>query len=275
MITELCPGIYSVDHSVAEGKNGIVLTQRGAIAIDVGLKPEEGQAMADFIRQCGYEPNRVILTHGHSDHVLGGAAFDGAEVYAHADICEEIAHAILRYANAKDLPYEDLLDSVLKPTITFRDELLLDMGDKHLHIFPTPGHSADHTSVYIEEDRLLFAADTVVTGIIPAIFHDSKRLEQSLETIDGMDIEILVPGHGSVLRGRDAIRDWLAWELRYLREVRDFVREALSQDPNASSESIAQRADFDTFVGTRLSANKHGMVKRHYNTVFKICEEER
>jgi glyoxylase-like metal-dependent hydrolase (beta-lactamase superfamily II) len=76
-VTEVLPGLYTSDHQVAEGKNAIILGERGALAVDVGTYPEEGQIMADFIRSQGYTPNRVILTHGHGDHVLGGAAFAG------------------------------------------------------------------------------------------------------------------------------------------------------------------------------------------------------
>lgn len=275
MITELCPGVYTADHTVAEGKNGIVFTERGAIAIDVGLKPEEGRAMADFILERGFQPNRVILTHGHSDHVLGGEVFAEAEVYAHSRVIDEIRTGMKRYAQAKDLSYEDVLAGVLWPTVTFRDELFMNMGDKRLHLFPTPGHSADHTSVYVEEDRVLFAGDTIVTGIVPAIFYDSEALEKSLEKIADMAVDILVAGHGPVLHGSDAIHDWLRWELSYLRNVRAFVRDELQREPTTPSAEVAQRADFDSFIEGRLPPGKFGMVRRHQNTVVKICDEQR
>jgi len=275
MITELASGIFTADHATAEGKNGIVFTSRGAIAMDVGLKPEDGQAMADFIRAQGYESKRVILTHGHNDHVLGGQAFAGAEVYAHAAVLDEIRSGMKRYAENKGLDYDAVLASVLWPTVTFRDELLMDMGDRHLHIFPTPGHSRDHTSIYIEEDRVLFAGDTVVTGIVPAIFYDSEILEQTLEKIDTMTIDILVAGHGPVLHGRDAVHDWLQWEIRYLQRVRAFVHDELSDNPEATSIAIAEHTDFDTFIEGRLAKDKFGMEQRHRNTVVKICDEQR
>lgn len=91
MIAEVVPGIYSVEHQVAEGKNAIIFSQRGAWAIDTGTYPAEGQAMADFIRQRGYMPNRLLLTHGHGDHVLGSTVFREADVIAHTLTLVEIS----------------------------------------------------------------------------------------------------------------------------------------------------------------------------------------
>lgn len=275
MITEIASGIYTASQQVADGKNGIVFTKRGAIAIDVGIAREEGQMMADFIRAQGYEPSRVILTHGHSDHVLGGQAFRDAEVYGNKLTPHEIEDTLQSYAKHKGLELETLIAQALKPTVMFSDELFLDMGDKQFHLFPTPGHSADHISVYLIEDRILFAGDVVVTGIVPAIFFDSEVLERSLELLDRMQIEILVAGHGPVLYGQASIHDWLRWEIRYLRRLRDYVTQALNSDDPLETSIIAAEADFATYIEDRLSPDSFGMVRRHFNTVAKICDEQR
>ena len=275
MTEELKPGIFSFDHSVAEGKTIVILAERGAVVVDVGIQHAEGHAMAAFIREQGLDPNRVILTHGHSDHILGGDAFRNADVFAHVAVPSEIRAGMARYAAAKAISYDDLMATVLHPTITFRGELFLDMGDKTIHVFPTPGHSADHTSVYIPEDRFLFAADTVVTGIIPAIFHDSRALERSLETIAAMEIETLAAGHGPPLIGQTAIQDWLDWMLSYIRRTRDFAVDHLAAHPEATDDEIAARADYDVFVGDRLDRDSFFMVRRHQTTVAKICAEAR
>ena len=274
MITEVTSGIFSADHSVAEGKNAIVIGTRGAVAIDTGLLPEEGQAMYDFIRDRGLEPNRVILTHGHSDHIFGGLAFAGAEVYASATTPDEIHRQTREFAERKGLKYEDMLEQALWPTITFTDELHIDLGDKHLWLFPTPGHSPDHISVYVEEDLALIAGDTVVTGIVPAIFHDSKVLEDSISKLTKLDIEVLVAGHGPVLTGTAQIQDWLAWLMVYISSVRAFVHEKIESDSAVDPETLADEVEYQRFVGDRLPVDKFGMPTRHRNMVLKIIEEE-
>ena len=80
MFTEIAAGVFSAEHQVAEGKNALVFGRRGALAIDGWTYEKEGQAMADFMRAKGYEPNRLALTHGHGDHVLGARPLAAGEV---------------------------------------------------------------------------------------------------------------------------------------------------------------------------------------------------
>ena len=157
--------------------------------------------------------------------------------------------------------------------MTFRDELWIDLGDKTVWVFHTPGHSEDGVSVYVMEDRVLFSGDTVVTGIVPAIGNgNSEEMEASLRRLTQLEIEVLVSGHGAPLRGADRVQDWLRWQTGYLSAVRAQVRDALKggQGPVEAAGTV----DFGTFVGDRLPADQHGMPGRHRATVDKIVEEE-
>src|SRR5829696_4319928 len=81
---EIAPGVFWVAQAVLEGKNGVVIGQRAALAIDSGNSPADGQAIVDLIRARGQRPDRLAFTHGHGDHVIGSSAFRGAEVFAHS-----------------------------------------------------------------------------------------------------------------------------------------------------------------------------------------------
>ena len=274
MIQEEAPGIYSVPHSAAEGKNVIILGETSAIAVDVGTFPEEGQEMADFISDKGYEAKRVIITHGHRDHILGGECFHGADVFAPHKTLDEIQYQIPQLASQLDLAIETITARILHPTITFDDQLWMNLGNKTLHLFPTPGHSPDLASIYIKEHRLLVASDTVVTGIVPAIFYSSRELEKSLNKLLKLEIETLIAGHGPVLYGQVTITDWLNWLIQYISGVRGEVQSILASGEN-DENAITDAIDYDKHIGTRLAKDKHGMPKRHRNTVLKIIEEEK
>jgi glyoxylase-like metal-dependent hydrolase (beta-lactamase superfamily II) len=274
MFDEIAPGVFTVEHQVVEGKNGIIFGRRGALAIDSGNYPEEGQAVADFIRARGGTPDRLALTHGHGDHILGGAALAGGEVFAHAATPAVILRQVQGWAERSSEPVEQVQARTIRPTIMFTQELRLDLGDRLVRLFHTPGHSEDGACVYLEEERVLFAGDTVVTGIVPAIGDGSSRqLESSLHRLAEMEIELLVPGHGPVLRRGEVIREWLQWLASYLSEIRSFVRGEMSQGRDA--EAVADAAEYVRFVGDRLPVDRHSMIKRHRSTVMKIIQEER
>ena len=270
MFDEVAPGVYSVNSRFVDGKNGIVFGEHGTLAVDGSNFPDEGQAMADFIQSKGFEPNRLVLTHGHGDHILGAAPLAGGEVFAHTTTPGVIRRQIPGWAENWGVSSNEAARRVIRPTVTFQDALWIDLGGKRVRVFSTPGHSEDGVSVYVEEDRVLFAGDTVVTSIVPAIGNgNSEVLGASLDRLVHMEIEVLVPGHGDVLQGANRVVDWLGWQIRYLSGVRDAVRKALDRE-----EDPEDAADFRTFVGDQLPASRNDMPGRHRNTVTQIVEEE-
>jgi cyclase len=273
MFTEVAPGIFAVDHQVVEGKNGLIFGDRAVLAVDTGNYPEEGQAMAEFVRERGRPRAHLALTHGHGDHILGSGAFRGGEVFARDRTAEVMRQQVAAASQRSGRPAAEIEAELAWPTVTFSDELSLDLGGHTARLFPTPGHSPDSACVYLVEDRVLFAGDTVVTGIVPAIGDGSgAALQASLAWLTALEIEVLVPGHGPVITGRTRVREWVAWQARYLTEVRAWVRTELQR--GAPPDGIAERAEFDRFVEGRLDRNAYKMERRHRDTVAKIAAEE-
>lgn len=273
MFTELAPGVFSADSRFVDGKNGIVLGDRLALAVDGSNYVDEGEAMAAFIRERGFQPDRLALTHGHGDHILGAGPLAGGDVYAHWLTPDEIEKQIPGWAERWEVEAEEARRRVVWPTHTYRDEFRIDLGGLHVWLFPTPGHSPDGVSAYVEEHRLLFAGDSVVTGIVAAIgAGDSEVLEASLYRLLEVDVDVLVPGHGEVLHGADVVKDWIRWEAGYLARVREAVGKGLAD--GASADEIADGIGYDAYIGSRLPKERNGMEKRHRNTVMKIIQEE-
>lgn len=274
MFSELAPGIFSVETHFVEGMNGVIIGRRGALAIDVGFDPETGAETAAFIQSQRAEPNQVVLTHGHSDHVLGGSAFRGAQVYASSRTPDEIHRHLGRYARSRDISFEKLIAQALFPTILFNDELYVDLEDCQLRLFPTPGHSRDHISVYVMPQRILFAGDTVVTGIVPAINDGNSRdLEATLHKLLTLEIDLLVGGHGAPLVGAAAVVAWIEWEISYVSGVRAAISAALAAGESVTRESLTAVVPYDQWIGTRLPADRHAMPRRHIDAAFKIASE--
>ena len=269
---EVAPGVYAVGHAVAEGKNAVLLGGRHALPVDAGTHASEGAAMADFVGNRGYEVSRFALTHGHGDHVLGSEAFAGCEVYAHAFTPRVMRRQIPAWTDRWDMSADEHRERLAWPTVTFTDELTLDLGELTVRMFPTPGHSEDGVSMYIPERRALIAGDSVTTGIVPAIGDgDSRVLQRSLYRLMTMEIDVLIPGHGPVMHGVTRVREWLGGVATYLANIRSNARDLSAASMPA--EEIVSRIGFDEHVGDRLPADKHGMPRRHAATVEVIVRE--
>jgi glyoxylase-like metal-dependent hydrolase (beta-lactamase superfamily II) len=271
VFTEIAPDVVAVSHRLVDGKNTIVFGSRGALAVDACNYADEGQAMADFIRGRGAHPDRLALTHGHGDHILGSGAFRGADVYAHVLSSDTIEAGLPAWADRYfDGALERAEAMITRPNVLFDSTLSIDLGHKTARLFATPGHCPDALCVYLEEDRVLCAGDTVVTCIPPAINDgNSCQLEATLCKLLQLDIQILVPGHGPLLRGPEAVREHLQWTIGYLRRTRAFVELALGAGDAVEDDGCAQ------LVGDRLAEEPFGTRRRHRMLVDRIIAEVR
>lgn len=267
---QLAPGIFWVEQEISEGKNGVVIGRRAALAVDSGNSHADGQAMVDLIRAQGGEPTLLAVTHGHGDHVIGSSAFAGAEVFSHAQTPAVIRRHLPNMIQNRQRP--NLETELTWPTVTFGGELKIDLGGKTVRLLPTPGHSEDGICAFVEEDRILFSGDTAGT-INPPVLNDgdSRQLEDSLRRLADLGAETLVPGHGAILHGRPRVRAHLLWAAGYLAAVRTHVQTLLAH--GLSQDAIVNATPYDQFVGDHLPRHARRSDKPHQFAVTKILSE--
>jgi glyoxylase-like metal-dependent hydrolase (beta-lactamase superfamily II) len=77
-------------------------------------------------------------------------------------------------------------------------------------IIPTPGHTAGHCAVWLEDRAVLLSGDAMVnfdyaTGKRGLKLHrfneDRERAKLSLDELDGLEAEVVLFGHGDPWRG--------------------------------------------------------------------------
>ena len=272
MFTELVPGVFAFGSRFVEAKYGVLLGARRSLLVDIPFFEDEARAMGEFVTSKGAVPNRVQFTHGHGDHVLGAGVFDDAEVFAGTLTVEVMRYHLGRWTPKGDGSSANPMARALWPTVLADAGITHDLGGLHARVFSAPGHSPDGQSILVEEHGILFAGDTATTGIVPAIeWGDSRVLEQSQRTLAGMDVDILVPGHGEIVRGREAVREWLVWMADYLAVTREAVQDGLIR--GESREEIELRASYAHCVGARFEPSRNGMTRRHANTITAILKE--
>lgn len=206
---------------------GVIFTSQGVVVIDTQLFLQETSELLDLVRRRSKNGVRyVINTHSHSDHVYGTYLFDGAEVISH-ELCRQTLqkHGEKDLEEAKDRIPELAEVQLRLPSITFTEELTLRLGNKTLRLMHTPGTTPDSIVVYVRENKVLFAGDTVMP--VPYIVDgDRLELKESLRAIGKLSLDNIVQGHGGVLL-RGEIKATLKSSIAYLDTIYEKVQEKI------------------------------------------------
>jgi cyclase len=209
---------------------GLVVTEEGCILIDTLPFPEETQHIVTTAEAvCPLGVRLLVYTHYHADHIYGGSKFPRATIVSHAltrRLIVEKGYDALAEAQSQTPELSDI--KLVLPSVVFDSgEMNLHLGEKTVQLFHSPGHTPDSIAVFVEEDKVLFAADTLLP--VPTIFDgDLETLITSLKRLKEWPIDSIVQGHGEViLRGEVTERIDLA--ITYLRKIQKLVRDAIAK----------------------------------------------
>ncbi len=159
------------------------------------------------IREDGIDHEKidlVIITHSHPDH------FEGLEVFIEKPIRITMSREEERYLRESG---RYLFEMMGQDIPKYRVDFFLEEGDLHLgedlfKIFKTPGHSPGSLTIYWPKRKALFTGDLIFYGGVGRtdfLEGNSQLLMESIERISHLDIELLLPGHGEVVSGREMV----------------------------------------------------------------------
>jgi glyoxylase-like metal-dependent hydrolase (beta-lactamase superfamily II) len=142
---------------------------------------------------------------------------------------------------------------VTAPTREFSGELTIEVGGRRIDLIEVgPAHTAGDLIVHVPDASVVFAADVMFVGVVPAMWAGPiGNWIRALERILELEPAVIVPGHGP-LSGADEVRallGYLAWldaaaggRLAAGRSVADTARELALSDEYRS----AAWADWDS-----------------------------
>lgn len=221
---------------------GLILTSAGAVLIDTLLYPEETLRIRRYVESGLRSSVRyVINTHYHADHSTGACFFPEARVISHR-LCAQIlatrGRESLKRLKATSPEFEPV--EVVIPDITFEDQMSFELGEFRFTLRASPGHSPDSIICLVQDEDILFAADTVMP--IPYFADGSfEDLERSLGLLLDQEYENIVQGHGDIiLRGEAPAK--IASDLEYLRCLSEAVGNALAEGHQNIEDSIPLEA---------------------------------
>jgi len=212
----------------AQVNAGLVTTKEGCVLIDTLPFPQETQVIVDFVRnRLRSEVRYVILTHSHADHVYGAYLFPEAEVVGHLlsrELLIKQTRPALIQARQRNTSLAQVHLSL--PTLLTEKEACIRIGGFTLVLRHSPGHSPDLINVYIKEEKVLFASDTVMP--IPYLVSgDINDLRNSLQAIAELSpVEDVVQGHGEVLL-RGEVKSVMANQIAYLDQIQAYAEGVL------------------------------------------------
>ncbi len=208
---------------------GLVNTSEGVVLIDTLVFPEETLMLRRFVEnRLGTTVRYVINTHFHADHTTGTCFFPEATVVSHA-LCRDLLDTRGRESMARlKASSPDMRDvELVLPSMVFEEGVLeLHLGGKTFQLWHTPGHSLDSVVCLVKDERILFAADTLMP--IPYFVDGSySAFRQSLESLRNSNYENVVQGHGEVIL-RGEIEEKIESDIHYLDKLGELVDAALA-----------------------------------------------
>ncbi|MCH6160229.1 MBL fold metallo-hydrolase [Streptomyces marispadix] len=240
---ELAPGITRRRLPRWDATVGGVDIGTGVLVVDTGSGVAEGARVRDDLAALFGRPvTHVALTHSHFDHVLGTAAFDGAEVYGAEGLAghlgdgrEELRLDAVRHGMAKG-PAAEASARLVPPHHGVTGRLTAASGERTVRLVNMgPAHSPYDMAVIVDVDegragedreeredriggggagtavrrRVVFCGDLVEESGEPQAGPDASPSHwpgalDRLLALGGEDA-LYVPGHGAVV-GADFVR---------------------------------------------------------------------
>jgi len=209
---------------------GFIVGEKCIAIIDTGGSVTIGHELLLSLREISQLPVcYVINTHVHFDHILGNLAFlkEGPQFVGHiqlADAVDQNRDFFLKKF-AADLDLTPDRDSIIGPDLTVDESMDLDLGNRVIRLTSyQTAHSHNDLTVLDLETKTLWTGDLVFRERIPSLDGKLKGWLTVLETLKNKEINLAIPGHGTISH------DWpetYAAEKSYLTMLLYDTREAI------------------------------------------------
>ena len=261
----ILPGVWRLRLSlpwpgVPHGNAWAVEHDGGIVMFDTGMGGRGRLRQLDLaLTQAGFgveDIRLVVCTHSHTDHYgLAGSLVEaaGCELWMHprwehvrplADDPKaaleariEVARqsgvppkSLERYREAREGDEETGIDILKEPDreLVPGVEVETDLGT--WQVYETPGHAPSHVVLHQPERKLLISGDHLLGRTVLFFDHGHSpdpvgEFLSSLEAVEGLDVELVLPGHGRTFRDPEAK---IAESRRQVAELLGKVRAALA-----------------------------------------------
>ncbi len=193
----------------------VVIGKKQTVLIDTGIGIG---SLKDYIEtELQLHIDFVILTHGHLDHASGAIEFKDVPMYLHpldrdlmvkhtSDKQERLRYTLDGFNRMKMTPPPIEENEILDPLPVdgikdLEDGMIFDIGDYHLKVIHTPGHTQGMCMILFVEDRIILFGDACGVGVL-LIEDCCSSVESYLKTLQKVkayecDYDHIIRNHGS------------------------------------------------------------------------------
>jgi glyoxylase-like metal-dependent hydrolase (beta-lactamase superfamily II) len=205
----------------------LVIGQKKSALFEVGVSAISDRVI-NQLKTLGVNPDYIIISHPHSDHITGlpalMARYPKASVIAATGAKEFTGHpkaapVLIRDDNFMSQSLEKLGIKPGRPSLQAAPDLScvievetatsLDLGGMILDLKKVGGHSPGNLSGRLNKQKILFCSDSIgfhfpQRGFIPIFFTGAQQYLDTLNDIKDFNPTIICPGHQCPLEGKKA-----------------------------------------------------------------------
>jgi glyoxylase-like metal-dependent hydrolase (beta-lactamase superfamily II) len=231
----------------------VFVLPKSVVVVDTQVAPLAANRLRAEIAKITPLPIKTVInTHYHGDHTGGNGEFEGAEIIATEDtgrlVIERDSERV-EYANTFGLAFETV-HPTKPPTRTFKGRLELDIDGERIEVLQMGRvETPDACIVHWPKRRAIASGDGIATHDYPYLgvpFLDEGLTDDGswigfLEAIKKLEPEVLLPGHGPELIGRQAIAGRIDLLTSLMRDLLGEVR--LELEKKTPIRELVERVD--------------------------------
>jgi glyoxylase-like metal-dependent hydrolase (beta-lactamase superfamily II) len=233
-LRQLIPGYYVF--SSTSFNSGVIATSEGVVVLDAlsseAIARQEREAIASVIKQ----PVRFLVSSTfHNNYTWGNVAYPDVIKIGHENYRADLMAQMRRDRAAPDNQKARL------PQVTFRDRLTIHLGGKEIQIlYLGRGHTRGDSIIFVPQDRIAYVSELFFSDQFLYI-NDGYGLSwlKTLDAIEALPADILVPGHGPIPQDSKETRQSLHRFREILVDLRDAVQEEISRGATEDQAAAA------------------------------------
>lgn len=222
VVEQLAEGIWRFQTPQWQTNSLVVVRDGEALVIDPAWTREEMVRIHAMAASAG-GPIYFLVTHADPDHVCGMDVFPDATIYVgteSAKLIEAGLSTIILRSNGSDwdyeFPFEVRFDVAVEAGAEFS------CGPFRVATRDARGHMIDGVAFVLLDEGILAPGDNLCTSMSPmvawSVSHARSTTESLIDALRTYEIRWVVPGHGSIMSGADALKV-AAEDLEYLEAL--------------------------------------------------------